>query len=80
MIQCLCYATLRFAAAVVMSVTYGYDINGKETFVDLMQRAGDIFLAVVTPELSAVCAAFPFSGCFRSKFVVSCLCFNGCLM
>ena len=57
-----------------------YDINGKEPCVDSMQCALDIFLAVVKPELSAVCTAFPFGGCFRSKFDVSCSCFNGCMV
>lgn len=52
-----------FAAAVVMAVTYGYEIKEKETFVATMQRAVDMFLRVATPELSAMCAMLPFRGC-----------------
>ena len=53
----------RFSASVVMAVTYGYDMNDGETFVTSMQRASDIVLRFGTPEISAVCAALPFSGC-----------------
>ena len=53
----------RFSASVVMAVTYGYDMNDGETFVTSMQRATDIVLRFGTPELSAMCATFPFSGC-----------------
>ena len=43
-----------------MEVTYGYDMKGGETFVTSMQRAADIFLTVATPEIFALCTAFPF--------------------
>ncbi|KAF8835269.1 cytochrome P450 [Paxillus ammoniavirescens] len=49
-----------FAATVVMSVTYGYDINGKEAFAKYLKRAADIFTHFATPESAALCAAFPF--------------------
>ena len=51
-----------------MEVTYGYDMKGGETFVSPMQRASDIVLSVGTPELFALCTAFPFGG-----FVVPCI-------
>ena len=50
----------RFSASVVMEVTYGYDMKGGETFVTSMQRAADIFFTVTTPEIFALCTAFPF--------------------
>lgn len=59
----------RFAAAVVMAVTYGYEIKGKERFVTSMQRAADIFLRVATPEISAVFSAFPFRECLPSGLI-----------
>ena len=46
----------------VMEVTYGYDMKGGQTFVTSMQRATDIFLTVATPEVFALCTAFPFGG------------------
>ncbi|KAG8215888.1 cytochrome P450 [Butyriboletus roseoflavus] len=49
-----------FSAAVVMAVTYGYDMKKGDTFVTSMQRAADIFLRVVTPELSVLNTVFPF--------------------
>ena len=52
----------RFLASVVMAVTYGYDMNEGMTFATSMKRAGDIFNRFITPELSAMCAAFPFGG------------------
>jgi hypothetical protein len=52
----------RFSASVVMEVTYGYDMKGGETFVTSMQRAADIFFAVATPEIFALCTALPFGG------------------
>ena len=51
-----------------MEVTYGYDMKGGETFVSSMQRASDIILSVGTPELFALCTAFPFGG-----FIVPCI-------
>lgn len=59
----------RFSAAVVMAVTYGYGMKGRETFVTSMQRAADIFLRVASPEISAVCTAFPFRGCLPSDLI-----------
>ena len=53
----------RFSVSVIMSVTYGYNMDEGETFVTSMQRAGDIFLRFATPERSASCNTFPFSGC-----------------
>ncbi|KAF8452275.1 cytochrome P450 [Boletus edulis BED1] len=49
-----------FSASVVMGVTYGYDMKGGDTFVTSMQRASDIFLGIATPEIFALCIAFPF--------------------
>ncbi|KAG9312713.1 hypothetical protein JVU11DRAFT_7140 [Chiua virens] len=49
-----------FAGAVVMMVTYGYDMKEGETFVTSMQHAVHILLHVCTPEISALCSAFPF--------------------
>ncbi|KAN0081290.1 Cytochrome P450 [Tylopilus felleus] len=57
-----------FSAAVVMEVTYGYDMKGGETFVSSMQRASDIILSVGTPELFALCTAFPFVKALPSWF------------
>ncbi|KAN0101188.1 Cytochrome P450 [Tylopilus felleus] len=57
-----------FSAAVVMEVTYGYDMKGGETFVSPMQRASDIVLSVGTPELFALCTAFPFVKALPSWF------------
>ena len=50
----------RFSASVVVEVTYGYDMKGGETFVTSMQRAVDMFFTVATPEIFALCTAFPF--------------------
>ncbi|KIJ19361.1 hypothetical protein PAXINDRAFT_7845 [Paxillus involutus ATCC 200175] len=50
----------RFAASVVMSVTYGYDINGGETFGKSLKRTTDIFARFATPESAALCATSPF--------------------
>ena len=53
----------RFSASVVMEVTYGYDMKGKEAFVTSAQRAMDIFFSVAgRPEIFALCMAFPFGG------------------
>ncbi|KIK95876.1 hypothetical protein PAXRUDRAFT_826569 [Paxillus rubicundulus Ve08.2h10] len=49
-----------FAASVVMSVTYGYDVNGEEVFGKSLKRAMDIFARVATPESVALCSTFPF--------------------
>ena len=59
----------RFSASVVMAVTYGYEMNKGETFVMSMQRAADIMLRFATPQISALCDAFPFSGCLLSDLV-----------
>ncbi|KIK92206.1 hypothetical protein PAXRUDRAFT_13359 [Paxillus rubicundulus Ve08.2h10] len=56
------YADDTFAATVVMSVTYGYDINGKEALAKYLKCATDIFTCFATPESAALCAAFPFRG------------------
>ncbi|KAF8840002.1 cytochrome P450 [Paxillus ammoniavirescens] len=50
----------RFATSVVMSVTYGCDINEGETLGRSLKRAADIFSRFGTPESAALCAAFPF--------------------
>ncbi|KIK87086.1 hypothetical protein PAXRUDRAFT_14451 [Paxillus rubicundulus Ve08.2h10] len=50
----------RFAATVVLSVTYGYDINGGEAFAKSLKHAADIFARVGNPESAALCAALPF--------------------
>ncbi|KIK95878.1 hypothetical protein PAXRUDRAFT_139741 [Paxillus rubicundulus Ve08.2h10] len=49
-----------FATSVVMSATYGCDINEGETLGRSLKRAADIFCRFGTPELAALCAAFPF--------------------
>ncbi|KIK87084.1 hypothetical protein PAXRUDRAFT_152429 [Paxillus rubicundulus Ve08.2h10] len=48
-----------FAATVILSVTYGCDINGEETFGKSLKRAMDMMLRVATPESAALCATFP---------------------
>ncbi|KIJ19362.1 hypothetical protein PAXINDRAFT_7846 [Paxillus involutus ATCC 200175] len=48
-----------FAATVVMSVTYGYDINGGETFGKSLKHSADALLRFATPESAVLCAAFP---------------------
>ena len=59
-----------FSASVVMAVTYGYDMNEGETFVTSMHRGADIVLRFSTPEITALCTAFPFSGCSASDLAV----------
>ena len=66
----------RFVVSVVMAVTYGCGMNGRETFVTSIQRAGDILVRVATPEISALCNAFPFSGCLSSDLTL----FDCCLI
>lgn len=63
----LTLAIHRFSSAVVMEVTYGYNVKGKDTFLTSMQRAGDIVLRVSTPEIMAICTAFPFGGLLPSN-------------
>ncbi|KIJ19363.1 hypothetical protein PAXINDRAFT_166569 [Paxillus involutus ATCC 200175] len=48
-----------FAATVVLSVTYGYDNNGEETFGKSLKHATDIFVRFATPESAVFFAAFP---------------------
>ncbi|KIJ19360.1 hypothetical protein PAXINDRAFT_7844 [Paxillus involutus ATCC 200175] len=49
-----------FAASVVLSVTYGYHINGGEAFAKSLKRAADISTRLVTPGSAAFFAAFPY--------------------
>jgi len=44
---------------VVMSVTYGYDVNEGEAFARSLKHAADIFFRVATPQSVALCTAFP---------------------
>ncbi|KIJ19370.1 hypothetical protein PAXINDRAFT_7853 [Paxillus involutus ATCC 200175] len=50
-----------FAATVILSVTYGCDINGEETFGKSLKRGMDIMLRFSTPESAALCTTFPFA-------------------
>jgi hypothetical protein len=60
----------RFVGAVVMEVTYGYDLKEGQAFVAMMHRAADIFVRVAsTPELTALCTTFPFGESIRSRFL-----------
>ena len=56
----------RFSASVVMAVTYGCDMKEGETFVASMRRSAAMVLRFSTPEISAICTAFPFGGCLPS--------------
>ncbi|KAH7929265.1 cytochrome P450 [Leucogyrophana mollusca] len=49
-----------YAAAVVMSVVYGYDIQPNDPFVDTARTSVDMVTSVATPEKSAIVSAFPF--------------------
>ena len=60
-----------------MAVTYGYDMKEGMTFVASMKQAGDIFNRFITPELSAMCAAFPFGECLSFDSVTWFLLING---
>ncbi|OAX31481.1 cytochrome P450, partial [Rhizopogon vinicolor AM-OR11-026] len=54
-----------FAASVVMSVVYDYNIGSHDDVIlNAAKRAIDLFLRVATPERAALFAAFPFCKCF----------------
>ncbi|KIJ19369.1 hypothetical protein PAXINDRAFT_7852 [Paxillus involutus ATCC 200175] len=48
-----------FAATIVMSVTYGYDVNEGEAFAKSLKHAADIFFRVATPQSVTLYTAFP---------------------
>ena len=58
----------RFSAFVVMGVTYGYELKEEESFLKSMQRAADTYLRYARPEISVVCATFPFCECLPSYY------------
>jgi len=67
-----CYAEhfTTFSSAIVMEVTYGYNVKGMNTLLTSLKRAADVVARVCTPEIIAISIAFPFGGLFPSVVVL----------
>ncbi|KAF9223382.1 cytochrome P450 [Gyrodon lividus] len=48
------------SAAIIMAVTYGYDVVPNDSFVTKIEQFVKLFLTVLTPERAALLGAFPF--------------------
>ncbi|KAF9223387.1 cytochrome P450 [Gyrodon lividus] len=48
------------SAAIIMAVTYGYDVVPNDSFVIKIEQFVKLFLTVLTPERAALLGAFPF--------------------